>query len=55
MSDRKGDPTKKPTECKGESQRNCPHMKSVYEGWEYERFECEKCGAGYKLYDEEMR
>ncbi len=34
----------------------CDHdYKCVYEGWESETYQCEKCGDRYKLYDDEMK
>lgn len=54
MTDRGGDKSKQPEGC-NETEGSCPNMKCTYEGWEYERYRCEVCGASYTLYDDDMR
>jgi hypothetical protein len=52
MSDHKGDPAKKPTDCT--SHTNCPHIKCTYEGMDSETWSCPLCGEHFKLYYDEM-
>jgi hypothetical protein len=51
--DNKGDPSRKPPECKDITR--CPNMKEVYSGFDGERYSCDTCGAGYFLDYEEMK
>lgn len=51
MADRKGDPSKKPADCTGNSR--CPHVE-FNQGWETETYDCRVCGAYWKLYYEDM-
>jgi hypothetical protein len=55
MADRKGDPAKKPEECKGETYHDCPHMVETGGGFEGEQYRCAVCGASYYLDYEEMK
>lgn len=59
MSDRKGDPLKKPPECGIRDGRgaswDCPHLKEVGGGFEGERYKCEVCGEYFYLDYEEMK
>lgn len=53
MADIKGDPTKQPPGCKGDS--SCPNMKEAGGGFSGERYRCEVCGESYFLDYEEMK
>lgn len=67
MTDRKGDPSKQPPECKpvftptpGSSNgmgtwSRCPHMLETYSDMSGERYGCDVCGAGYYLDYDDMR
>ena len=56
MSRTAGDESKQPEECKAlRFKSDCPNMKSVSESWDDETFRCAVCGAGYVLYDDEMK
>ena len=55
MADHPGDKSKQPPECKGEHRTTCPYMKGTYDGFDGERYRCERCGASYFLDYEEMK
>lgn len=67
MSDRKGDPSKQPPECKsvftpipnhpqglGHWSR-CQNIKETYSGMDGERYGCDVCGESYFLDYDDMR
>jgi hypothetical protein len=71
MSDRKGDPTKQPPECKprftphpipippgawGEGTwSQCPNLRETGGGMDGEQYDCNVCGKSYFLDYEEMK
>ena len=56
MSDRKGDKSKQPPECKVDEKGGyCPHLKETGGGFEGERYRCERCGESYFLDYEDMK
>lgn len=60
MSTQKGDPAKQPPECPNRPgahgiPTSCPHIKNPYEGFEGERWTCERCGLSFFLDYEDMK
>jgi hypothetical protein len=57
MTDRTGDPAKKPPECKtSEFPTRCPHLVDVTpKSFETETYSCEVCGEYFRLYYSEMQ
>lgn len=55
MSDRDGDPAKKPEACRAvRFGEGCPNLKETGGGFEGERYDCEVCGEHYYLSYEDM-
>lgn len=56
MADRKGDPAKRPSECKEPISGKCPHLQetSSRSDMDGETYSCEVCGERYRLYYEDM-
>lgn len=54
MSDRKGDKSKQPPECKIEFENHCPHIKETG-SMQGEQYDCPVCGERFYLDYEEMR
>jgi hypothetical protein len=55
MTDKHGDKSKQPPECKiNDAPPRCPNIKSR-ESWDTETFDCRVCGEHYTLYDEDMK
>lgn len=56
MSDIKGDPAKKPNDCRiDDTPPHCPNIQCTYEGMDGETYNCRVCGEHYKLYYEDMK
>lgn len=56
MSQREGDKSKKPPECRThEYPTRCPHLKETGGGFEGERYRCDRCGESFFLDYEEMK
>jgi len=57
MSNRKGDKSKQPPNCRPEdwSANPCPNMKEVGGGFEGEQYRCLVCGEAFYLDYDEMR
>ena len=53
MADKEGDKEKQPPNCNEDT--HCPNMINTYEGWDSETWECQVCGARFKLYYDEMQ
>jgi hypothetical protein len=56
MTDREGDPTKRPPECKTSGRpTDCPHLRDVTpRSMDRETYECDMCGQRFVLYYEDM-
>lgn len=56
MSNRPGDPAKRPPECGEPDNKFCPHMRETSSRTDFdgETYNCEVCGRYYRLYYEDM-